>query len=333
MRTFAESPALSQEPKAADRNQSNLAARTGSRSSVQRRQTFDFSPIPRFPGIPGVIQTKLAINRPGDEFEQEADRISERVMRMPEPQLQPKCACGGSCSNCKGETPDEQPTGLQLKRVNGSVSGLREAPTLVHDVLRSPGQPLDASTRAFMEPRFGHDFSRVRVHASSAGEESAKQINAHAYTLGSNIVFGSGQYAPGTTDGRRLLAHELTHVVQQTGDGLWSMHDDSRVQRDALEPPSGDMSDEEVEENPQFSIQRRAIGSDTGGLTPPGIPLTTGGSPLPDGTRQYFERRFGRDFSDVRVHTGSPADDANRGLNSHAFTFGNHIWLGSGQIL
>ena len=250
-------------------------------------------------------------------------------MRMPEPQLQPKCACGGSCSSCKGEAPEEQPTGLQLKRVNGSVPGLREAPSQVHDVLRSPGQPLDASTRAFMEPRFGHDFSRVRVHANPAGEQSAKQINAHAYTLGSNIVFGAGQYAPGTTDGRRLLAHELTHVLQQTGDGLWSKGEDNRIQRDALEPPSGDMSDEEVEDNPQFTIQRRAIGSDTGGLTAPGVPLTTGGSPLPDGTRQYFERRFGRDFSDVRVHMGSPADDANRGLNSHAFTYGNHIWAGA----
>jgi hypothetical protein len=90
-----------------------------------------------------------------------------------------------------------------------------EAPQIVHDVLHSPGQPLDAGTRAFMEPRFGHDFSQVRVHADSRAAESARAASALAYTLGRDIVFGAGHYAPGTSEGRRLLGHELTHVVQQ----------------------------------------------------------------------------------------------------------------------
>ncbi len=89
-------------------------------------------------------------------------------------------------------------------------------PPIVHEVLRSPGQPLDAETRAFMEPRFGHDFSRVRVHMDATAAESARAVNARAYTVGRNVVFGANQYAPGTHEGRRLITHELTHVVQQS---------------------------------------------------------------------------------------------------------------------
>jgi hypothetical protein len=90
------------------------------------------------------------------------------------------------------------------------------APPIVHDALNSPGQPLDASTRAFMEPRFGHDFSHVRVHTDAKAAESSQSVDALAYTVNSHVVFGSGHYAPHTSSGRRLLAHELTHVVQQS---------------------------------------------------------------------------------------------------------------------
>ncbi|MEK6321046.1 MAG: DUF4157 domain-containing protein [Acidobacteriota bacterium] len=96
-------------------------------------------------------------------------------------------------------------------------------PTIVPEVLRAPGQPLDAATRAFMEPRFGHDFSHVRVHTDARAMESARTVNALAYTVGNNIVFGGGQYAPGATSGSRLLAHELTHVLQQEAAGLSSV--------------------------------------------------------------------------------------------------------------
>lgn len=89
------------------------------------------------------------------------------------------------------------------------------APPVVHDVLSSPGQPLDAQTRAFMEPRFGHDFSAVRVHSDGRAAESARAVSAHAYTVGNHVAFGEGKYQPGSEVGRRLLAHELAHVVQQ----------------------------------------------------------------------------------------------------------------------
>jgi hypothetical protein len=104
---------------------------------------------------------------------------------------------------------------LQTERVESSDPGPTAAPPIVHEVLRSSGQPLNLATRAFMEPRFGHDFSQVRVHTDSKAAESALDLNANAYTAERNIVFGAGQFLPGTQAGRQLLAHELTHVVQQ----------------------------------------------------------------------------------------------------------------------
>src|SRR5712692_284709 len=127
--------------------------------------------------------------------------------------LQRKCACGthtvlgGGCIECQKQ---------RLQRRAANQAEPTQVPPIVHEVLRSPGQPLDPATRAFMEPRFGHDFSQVRVHTDAQAGESARAVNARAYTVGHNIVFDAGQYAPETSAGRRLLAHELTHVLQQT---------------------------------------------------------------------------------------------------------------------
>jgi hypothetical protein len=91
-----------------------------------------------------------------------------------------------------------------------------EAPPIVHEVLSSPGQPMDTKTRTFMESRFGHDFSGVRVHKDAKAGESARSINAQAYTVGHDIVFGAEQYAPHASAGQKLMAHELAHTVQQS---------------------------------------------------------------------------------------------------------------------
>lgn len=131
------------------------------------------------------LQKKVAVSQPGDPFEQEADRVAEAV-------------AGGS--------PD--------RRVR--ISPVASLQTAAGPVLAESGRPLDPGTRAFMEPRFGHDFSRVRVHTGSRAGESAGSLDALAYTSGNDIVFGPGQYNPATTAGRKLLAHELTHVVQQS---------------------------------------------------------------------------------------------------------------------
>jgi hypothetical protein len=134
--------------------------------------------------------------------------------------LQRKCACGGSPS-LAGECAECRKKRLTLQRRSENRDELADelamVPSIVHEVLGSPGQPLDSATRSFMESRFGHDFSRVRVHTDVKAIESARAVQARAYTVGQNMVFGSGQYIPHTTDGKRLLAHELTHVVQQTG--------------------------------------------------------------------------------------------------------------------
>jgi hypothetical protein len=124
--------------------------------------------------------------------------------------LQQKCACGGTlgstreCEECR------------KKRLRRSAAN-EAAPPIVHDALRSPGQPLDPAARSCMEQRFGHDFSQVRVHTDARAAESARLVNALAYTVGRDVVFGAGLYAPATESGRTLLSHELAHVVQQRG--------------------------------------------------------------------------------------------------------------------
>lgn len=174
------------------------------------------------------VQAKLAINHPGDKYEEEVDRVAEQVVRMPDPVTfkgpvpsQPPLI-QRSCPKCRksGEREeDEEP--LQTKPLPAPARGAAQTspssvPPVVHEVLRAPGRPLDAATRAFMEPRFGYDFSRVRIHTDVRAAESARAMNASAFTVMSDLTFNAGQYAPSTEQGLRLLAHELTHVLQQT---------------------------------------------------------------------------------------------------------------------
>lgn len=190
-----------------------------------------------------AIQRKLVVNEPGDRYEQEADRIAEQVMRMPAsgmsapgagsaavPVVQRKCSkceeeekLKRKCDKCEEEEKlqrkcdkCEEEEKLHRKSDDGLLSPAT-APPIVHDVLNSPGHPLDSATRAFFEPRLGYDFSRVRVHHDYKARQSAASVNARAYTVGKNIIFGDGHYAPSGADGRKLLAHELTHVIQQDG--------------------------------------------------------------------------------------------------------------------
>ena len=134
--------------------------------------------------------------------------------------LQRKCACGqhnmggGECEKCrKRQLERGHSSTLQRRAVQNH--GPKMAPPIVHEVLRMPGRPLDPDTRAFMESRFARDFSQVRVHADNKAAQSAQTVKALAYTVGQHIVFGTGQYRPDRKTGRQLLAHELTHTVQQ----------------------------------------------------------------------------------------------------------------------
>ena len=272
------------------------------------------------------LQTKLRINEPGDQYEQEADRAAEQVMRMADSDFNsshrqssataqrraagdelanmngsmiqraeaasetpvaessaqtdtgPAPEEGSRCSSWRGDpqsiskraaetyvqndiTPPSQatvekidceppiangnygcyvhfsdglvvrvivrekdivvgmgpgPTLVGQRRAAAGATGSMDATPMVHSVLATSGQPLDAATREFFSSRFGHDFANVRVHADAAAAESARSLHALAYTVGGDVVFGAGQYAPGTRAGQQLLAHELAHVVQQT---------------------------------------------------------------------------------------------------------------------
>lgn len=195
------------------RKKQNPSHRSISPSLVQSNHHSDLIPnLQRTIGNQAVqrfIQRKLTINTPEDRYEQEADHVADQVMRT----SASPCACGASCPKCKQDGSGQ----VQTKRVHEHDAGNRTAPPVVDEVISSSGQPLDVSTRQFMETRFGHDFSGVRVHADAKASDSARQIDALAYTAGRDIVFAAGRYDTASAAGQRLLAHELAHVVQQTG--------------------------------------------------------------------------------------------------------------------
>jgi hypothetical protein len=147
-----------------------------------------------------VLQSKLWINEPGDQYEREADRVAEQAMSPRDSERR----AGQWIARCAS---------LTVQR----AAGFSQAPSSVQQVLSSAGRALDDRTRGFFEARLDHDFSSVRIHADSLAARSAADLNAHAYTVGHHLVFGAGEYQPATRAGRRLLAHELTHVVQQGG--------------------------------------------------------------------------------------------------------------------
>jgi Domain of unknown function (DUF4157) len=248
------------------------AARMAGRAEAP---SWDFSKIPVFPPghaeqfrmpslfpaprLPGTIQAKLKVGAVDDPLEQEADRVADQVMRMPAagvPFTSAPMQLSHERATC--EQGDEK---LQEKATGTNKTSADEAPAIVHEVLRSSGEPLDDATRAYFEPRFGlrsstmqsnltvrevshssahqpHDsiqerviqrprpivergldFSNVRIHADAKAGESAKILDALAYTVDKDIVFRQGCYQPQTHQGRRLLAHELSHVLQQRGGG------------------------------------------------------------------------------------------------------------------
>jgi len=163
----------------------------------------------------GAVQPKSVTSEQGNEFEREADGVSDHVMRIPDLQVQSACACGNTCSTCRSGQLVEGYQRLPAPTASSRDPGHAAAVPVTGEVPCAPSQPLDTATRLFMESRFGHDFSRVRVHTGGSAAASARAVGALAFTHGSDMFFDAGQYAPGTREGRRLLAHELTHVVQQ----------------------------------------------------------------------------------------------------------------------
>ncbi len=232
------------------------------------RFEHDFSRIPVHPPAAGAIQTKLAINKPGDEYEQEANRIAEQVMRMLEPQSPRACACGGGCPKCQTVRPGWAPERVQTKRAQASDMGRNVVPPIVHQVLAASGQPLDAGTRTFMEPRFGADFSQVQVHTGREAAESARKIGARAYTMGSHIVFGDGEYAPASHAGCAVLTHELAHVVQQGGGRTASVLQRREVDDRSCDYLADIESDVDTEVNSEIAAARTEVATHTAAGAP-----------------------------------------------------------------
>lgn len=177
------------------------------------------------------LQARLSVGASDDPYEREADRVAAQVMAMP-------------AAASAGSLPTPHAPRIS-RRPSHAAPAAGPAPASVTRTLQSAGEPLGASVRGFFEPRFGHDFGRVRVHRDSAAAASARDVSAHAYTVGHHVVFAQGQYAPGSPAGRTLLAHELAHVVQQR----------AVVQRHAVSPelrgrPSGEDADEREPEPP-----------------------------------------------------------------------------------
>ena len=208
----------------------------------------------------GTLQSKLKIGPPGDKYEQEADRVAETVLNMPEPHALSTPYIQRACQTCEEQEVKRQPIkeeeeaklqrktkeeeeeekklqrktkeeeeeeGKLRKKPNEEEEKLQTKTTSGHGIeishnlesqiqsLKGGGQPLSENTRAFYEPRFGQDFSNVRVHSDTEAAKLADSVNAQAFTVGKDVVFNAGKYEPEKQDGRKLLAHELTHVVQQ----------------------------------------------------------------------------------------------------------------------
>lgn len=162
------------------------------------------------------FQPKLTVNEPGDSYEQEADAMADHVMRMSDIPHNENTFFKPSVSHVqrKCQHCEEEEKMLHRKESTGDeVQGSNDLDSYISS-LSSKGQPLPETSRKFFEPRFGKDFSNVRLHNDSVAAKSAQSINALAYTTGNNIVFNNGQYSPDSDSGKRLMAHELTHVVQ-----------------------------------------------------------------------------------------------------------------------
>lgn len=194
------------------------------------------------------IQTKLSVSNAGDAAEREADRVADKVMRMPAPPATTKEGASQVqarplmqpeqrlCAECDEELAQTKSLDNGLIASRQRKEGLAPAPQVAQSVSasisslqQSGGSPLPPATRAFFEPRFGHDFADVRVHTDARAAEASRSVNALAFTVGRDVAFAGGQYSPQTSGGKRLLAHELAHVVQQSRvDGTYDRQDQEK---------------------------------------------------------------------------------------------------------
>lgn len=192
-------------------------------STASPRFAHDFSRIPVHHRSPADVQARITVSSPGDRYEQEADRVAEQVMPMPESFVQRQAEEEDLLQAKPQITPlvqrqdETEEESLQAKPHSGHVPVVQPSVSSRIAALRGGGRPLPQMALAFFEPRFGVNFGGVRVHTGVEASSVARSVQARAFTIGQDVVFGSGEYVPGTLAGIRFLAHELTHVVQQQG--------------------------------------------------------------------------------------------------------------------
>ncbi len=196
-----------------------VASPLSQRRAAQWRRPLGNQATLRMLSLPRpTLQTKLTINTPGDAYEPEADRVADQAMRMTDADIVVSQAPARvSRKSAAGEEEDKKK--LQMQSADGAALSGAEAPQIVHETLQEPGRPLDPATRAFFEPRFGCDFGEVRVHSGAKAAKSAREIGALAYAVGGDLVFAREQASFRSAADERLLAHELTHVLQQRAAG------------------------------------------------------------------------------------------------------------------
>ena len=303
--------------------------------SVQQVQRMEIRRILRSTGV----QAKLTIGQPNDKYEQEADRVADQVMAMPDPKLQrqpepeeeeeilqtkPLADQITPLIQRQEEPPEEEEETAQAKGDGGPTTASSTVESGINS-MRGGGQPLPESARAYFEPR----FSQARVHRDARAAQAAQAVNARAFTVGRDVVFGAAEYSPETGEGRRLLAHELTHVVQQSGsDGIRVGQDNEKR---GLSPVSGAKCRAEplVPNHETMQIRRVPANDARENSASPIVNevLRSPSQPLDASIRTSFEPRFGRDFSRVRTHTDARAVEVSQALGAEAFTYGNHIYF------
>lgn len=326
------------------------------------------------------VQAKLVVGPVDDPYEREADQVADQVMRMPDSEVastsekDPGSEIQRMCTDCEeeeqvqrqAEGEEEEEQTLQGKREGGDRAGGEVSAKQSAEIasIKTGGEPLRPASRDFFEQRFGHDFSSVRIHSDDRASQSAKSIHAQAYTTGQHIVFGAGRYSPHTQAGQRLLAHELTHVIQQGGGEQIQRQEEPQSEQQP-EPGSGAIIYPERELPPGLSIEgpdsspasggeesppppeeaavSRLPSSDSGNTATPEqqavseTPYPTGmsgdqlhsqfgsGQALDADVRGSYESRYGHSLAHVRVHTDRNANSLCERFGADAFTYDNHI--------
>lgn len=227
-----------------------------------------------------TVQAKsLMVSTPGDAQEVEADQVSEQIMKMPDkvasvPPNEDETKGGGNAILNRYIQRDA----IQRSSEDGiGGNAVSEDTQSRIEGMQQGGQPLPASEREFFEPRMGVDLSNVRVHTDSTAAETSKELNARAYTVGPHVAFNSGEYQPGTTEGRKLMGHELTHVVQQGGAAARKVQREVSME-DAVAEAQKEVTEEDVTKE-EAQVEAEPVSIPTGNKLEGVAPADVGAAP------------------------------------------------------